>query len=66
MSFHRCSIKNGEAEETSSYSSQGCPISLQGCGRSVASATGPLNNNKKVCGVAYDHKPILYLRKVVM
>jgi hypothetical protein len=33
--------ENGKAEKTSSSSSQGCTISFQGCGASVASATGP-------------------------
>jgi hypothetical protein len=38
---------NGKAEKTSS-SSQGCTIILQGCGASVASATGPFNKKIQV------------------
>jgi hypothetical protein len=40
ISFH----ENGKADKTSSSSLQGCTISLQGCGASVASAAGPFNN----------------------
>ena len=46
ISFHRCSIKI-EKQKNPSSSSEGCTISLQGCGASVASAAGPFN--KKVC-----------------
>jgi hypothetical protein len=42
ISFHRCSIKKEKQKKTSS-SSQGCTISLQGCGASAASAAGPFN-----------------------
>jgi hypothetical protein len=48
---------NGKAEETSSSSSssaQGCTISLQGCGASVASAAGPFNK-KCTNNVAYPY-----------
>jgi hypothetical protein len=47
ISIRRCSIKMEKQKKTSSSSSQGCTISLQGCGASVASATGPLNKKIK-------------------
>jgi hypothetical protein len=43
ISFLRCPIKMEKQKRTSSSSSQGCTISLQGCGASVASAAGPFN-----------------------
>jgi hypothetical protein len=43
ISFHRFSIKMEKQKKTSSSSSQGCTISLHGCGASVASAAGPSN-----------------------
>jgi hypothetical protein len=48
---------NGKAERTSSSSSQGCTISLQGCGVSVASAAGPFNK-KKYCTSGSVHRVI--------
>jgi hypothetical protein len=42
ISFHRRSIKM-EKRKILISSSQGCTISLQGCGASVAFATGPFN-----------------------
>jgi hypothetical protein len=44
----RCSIKTEKQKKTSPSSSQGCTISLQGRGVSVASAAGPFNNNNNI------------------
>jgi hypothetical protein len=48
ISLQWCSIKMEKAEKSSSSSSQGCTISLQGCGASVASAMGPFNKKTNI------------------
>jgi hypothetical protein len=47
--FHSIAASlKGKAENTSSSSSHGCTISLQGCGASVASAAEPFNKKEYI------------------